>query len=153
VQEALDICGQLVHLPGREHFVATVVESPALLLHGNIIVTEEEGIGDGESHGVSVVGEFVRGDSLPVSRAGVTPEYRLWQEPFLGSFRYNVDDPEIRQLLFRTINNIPRSDSGTDSSGARGDLAPGYYEIGIAKDDQSGAKRVYVYDMKPWGAK
>lgn len=139
------------NLPDYKCF-ATLLESPDLLYHGNVLVYDQNscsGLFDLRSQ---IIGEFVSGESVPVSR-GINPEFRLWDDPYTGTFRYNFDSPKIRSLLYKSLQTIPRTKCEDGYDGFRERLLPGYYEIGIAKKPKELGCFAYIYDMKPWEGK
>ena len=125
--------------PAAAGYIATVVEAPRLLCHGNVLVSD-----DSVQRG-TIYGEFVDGDRPPVTRPGVTPQYVIAQDPFTQSYRFEGVPPDLRGVLVRALATIPSTESG-----ARRLFVPGHYEIGVAIDDESGVRRPFVHDVKQW---
>lgn len=151
-EEIINIASVLKDSPPNFECYATLLESPELLFHGNVLVYDQQscsGLFDLRSQ---VIGEFVSAESLPVSR-GVNPEFRFWDDPYTGTYRYNFDSAELRSQLYKALKVIPKAKNEDEYDGFRERLLPGYYEIGIARKQEMQGSIAYVYDMKPWGGK
>ncbi|MCB0335205.1 MAG: hypothetical protein KDD62_02835 [Bdellovibrionales bacterium] len=71
------------------------------------------------------------------------PEYQVRRDPMLFTYRYNFEDPALRQLLYRTILKVPHVGSGRERI-----FTPGYYELIIAKRSEDTPFQVFFDDYR-----
>lgn len=74
-----------------------MTESHEQRFGGNILVDED---------GRAVV-EFRRGNQGPISAGSVIPEYRAWQDPFTGTWKYSFEDTTLRQQVQDMMRHLP----------------------------------------------
>jgi hypothetical protein len=72
-----------------------------------------------------------------------TPDFMLSRDPWLGTFRYSFESPDIRKLLYRVTHFLPHIGSGRSR-----EFQKGYYEMIIAKRSESSPFCFYFDDFR-----
>jgi hypothetical protein len=88
--------------------------------------------------------EFRKGSQGPVSAGTEIPEYSAEADGFTGTFKYSSPDPEIRKMLYNTVQAIHHDEH---------EYLPGYYEFHLVKSDAGNSlepKFVDYKDKKPY---
>jgi hypothetical protein len=114
------------------HYMLTFLKAYEILFNGNIIIRH-----DGE-----MFAEFVAGARSP-SQQDVALACRVDRDPFLSIFRYTNDDPEVRATIYRAIAALPGYGEGRERV-----YLPGYYEVALGKDPETGRIIPIFYDYR-----
>lgn len=88
-----------------------------------------------------LLAEFRRGRQGPIGSGTVIPEFYVTRNSFTGSFRYSFENPDMREMIYKTIIDIPHEGNGRAMK-----FQQGYYEFVIVNRD--GRLRPIFIDYK-----
>ena len=114
-----------------ETYLVVASEARDVAYLGNIVVNEE-----GDVHG-----EFTD-ESIPPTRIGVRRLYHFWRHESFNVFRYDFDNQELREAIYRSVRALPCS--GTSRTR---EWAPGYYELCLCRGE-NGMMAPEFYDVR-----
>ena len=119
----------------EDQYILTISQCAQIKYIGNIVVGNQGG----------VYAEFNKAP-LPPTRSNTNPTFTVRGDPYLGTFRYSITDPDIRSAVFRAIQALPSIGAGRERK-----YLPGYYEVFLATVGDEGLLSARFFDVKQSG--